>query len=366
MRIGLIVPPFLAVPPSRYGGTELVVDALARGLRQLGHDVRLFTVGESTCPVPTAWWYEHTVEPMGMGSAEATQVTVAYRELADVDVVHDHTLLGPLVFGGRDGPPVVTTCHSAFTADLRQVYAEIGRRVPIVAISQSQRDSAPEVPIARVVHHGLDLSQYTPGAGDGGYLLFLARMSPDKGPHHAIRIARAAGRRLVLVAKMRDPEEFAFFRSEVEPLLGPDVDFVGEVALAERVRLLQGAAALLNPIDWPEPFGLTMIEALACGTPVLTLRRGAAPEIVTDGRTGFLRTDADALVACVDRLGQIDRADCRAEARQRFSMQRMVEDYLDVYVQALLGQPGDCVDDSHCAIAGTGSSGRGLRAAKAT
>jgi Glycosyltransferase len=337
MRIGLIAPPFLAVPPPLYGGTELVLDVLARGLQNAGHEVRLFTVRESTCLVPKAWWYERAVQPLGLASAEATQVTAAYRELDDVDVVHDHTLLGPLVFAGRGGPPVVTTCHSPFTADLLQVYAEIARRASVVAISRSQRASAPTIPISRVVYHGLDLRQYPQGAGNGGYLLFLARMSSDKGPHRAIQIARAAGRRLVLMAKMREADELAFFTSEVEPLLGPDVDLVGEVSRAERVRLLQGAEALLNPIEWREPFGLNMIEALACGTPVLTLAHGAAPEIVTDGRTGFVRTEADALVDCVDRLDLIDRSECRAEVVRRFSMQRMVEDYLDVYVDAMQG-----------------------------
>jgi glycosyltransferase involved in cell wall biosynthesis len=335
MRIGLIAPPFLAVPPPLYGGTELVVDVLARGLQDAGHEVRLFTVGESTCPVPKAWWYERAVQPLGIGAAEATQVTAAYRELDDVDVVHDHTLLGPLAFAGRGTPPVVTTCHSTFSADLLQVYAEIARRTSVVAISRSQRATAPRIPISRVVYHGLDLRQYPQGAGKGGYLLFLARMSPDKGPHRAIRIARAAGRRLVIASKMREADEIEFFTSQVQPLLGPDIELVGEVSSAQRIRLLQDAAALLNPIEWAEPFGLNMIEALACGTPVLTLAYGAAPEIVTDGCTGFLRRHSDALVGCVDQLHLIDRSECRAEAERRFSMRRMVLDYLDVYADAI-------------------------------
>ncbi len=338
MRVGLVAPPFLPVPPPRYGGTELVVDALARGLQAAGHDVVLFSVGESSCPVPSAWWFQHAVAPIGSSAAEATQVTAAYRDLVDVDIVHDHTLLGPLVFGGRAGPPVVMTVHSAFTPDLRPVYAEIARRVPLVAVSQAQSDSAGRVPILRVVHHGLDLQRYPPGPGDGGYLLFLARMSPDKGPQHAIRIARAAGVRLVVAAKMREPDELAFFRSEIEPQLGPDVEFAGEIDVAERVRLLRGATALVNPIQWPEPFGLNMIEALACGTPVLALRHGAAPEIVVDGLTGFLRTDPAELAECVHRIGEIDRVTCRADAQRRFSMHRMVQDYLDVYAGVL----GDC------------------------
>ena len=347
MRVGLIAPPFLAVPPVLYGGTELVIDVLARGLVEAGHEVRLFTVGDSTCPVPRRWWFAHGATPIGLGEAEVTQVTAAYAALSDVDIIHDHTLVGPLAFAGRVQAPVVVTCHSRFSAELSPAYAQIGQRALVVAISQAQRDSAPSVPVAAVIHHGLDLVQYEAGCGDGDYLLFLARMCADKGPHHAIRIARAAGRRLIVVAKMREAAEVAFFRSEVEPLLGPDVEIVAELSAPERIRLLQGASALLNPIQWPEPFGLTMIEAMACGTPVLTLRYGAAPEIVTDGVTGFLRQVPEDLVACVDQLDCLDRSKCRDEVERRFSMRRMTDDYLAVYTRALqeresgtCGRPG--------------------------
>jgi glycosyltransferase involved in cell wall biosynthesis len=258
MRVGLIAPPFLAVPPALYGGTELVIDVLARGLVEAGQEVRLFTIGDSTCPVPRRWWFAHPATPIGLGEAEVTQVTAAYAELSDVDVVHDHTLVGPLAFAGRVPAPVVVTCHSRLSAELSPAYSQIGQRALLVAISQTQADSAPSVPVAAVIHHGLDLGQYEVGPGDGDYLLFVARMCADKGPHHAIRIARAAGRRLVIVAKMREAAEVAFFRSEVEPLLGPDVEIVGELSAPERIRLLQGASALLNPIQWPEPFGLTL------------------------------------------------------------------------------------------------------------
>ena len=338
MRVGLIAPPFLAVPPALYGGTELVIDVLARGLVEAGHEVRLFTIGDSTCPVPRRWWFAHPATPIGLGEAEVTQVTAAYAELSDVDVVHDHTLVGPLAFAGRVPAPVVVTCHSRLSAELSPAYAQIGQRALLVAISQSQADSAPSVPVAAVIHHGLDLGQYEVGPGDGDYLLFVARMCADKGPHHAIRIARAAGRRLVVVAKMREAAEVAFFRSEVEPLLGPDVEIVGELSAPERIRLLQGASALLNPIQWPEPFGLTMIEALACGTPVLTTCCGAAPEIVTDGVTGFLRQAPQDLAACVDQLDSLDRSKCRDEVERRFSMRRMTDDYLAVYTRALDAQ----------------------------
>ena len=330
MRVGMVVAPFVPVPPVGYGGTEGVVDVLARGLQQAGCDVRLFSVGSSTVPVPNAWWYDRPVAPMGRTEAEAVQVVAAYAALADVDVIHDHTTLGPLAFGGRGGVPILATCHGAFTPELRLVYRRIAASVPLVAISQSQRRSAPELPFARVIYHGLDLSRFPVGAG-GDYLAFLGRMGHGKGLHHAIRIARAAGRPLRIAAKMREDAECEYFDREIAPVLSDDVVFLGEVDAPGRAELLRGAAALVNPITWPEPFGLVMIEALAFGTPVLAFPDGAAPEIVRDGRTGFLRGDDEGLARCVAHLDEIDRADCRRDVEQRFSMDRMTGLYLDQY-----------------------------------
>jgi glycosyltransferase involved in cell wall biosynthesis len=186
---------------------------------------------------------------------------------------------------------VVATVHGAPTpADLVR-YRAIGEEVGLIAISHCQRRSLTEVPVAAVIHHGIDLEMFPLGRGDGGYVAFLGRMSPDKGADAAIRVARATGRRIVLAAKMRDPDEHRWFREVVEPLLGADATFVGEVDADGRRELLGGAEALVNPLRWPEPFGLVMVEAAASGTPVLALGAGSAPEIVEDGLTGFVCSD---------------------------------------------------------------------------
>ncbi|MGZ4602289.1 MAG: glycosyltransferase family 4 protein [Kineosporiaceae bacterium] len=336
MHIGLIAPPWIPVPPPGYGGTEVVVDNLARGLVALGHDVRLFTVGESTCPVTRLYYYATAVEPMHETALEVTHLVAAYEELGDVDVIHDHTLAGPLLASihPRDAALVVTH-HGLFDEDMRRVFAVSAREAAVVAISRAQARSARGVPVAAVIHHGIDTAEYSLGAGDGNYLLFLGRMSPDKGADRALRVAHRAGRRMVLVTKMRTRAERDYFRDEVRPLLAPDDELLVEPDLTARLDLLRHAEALLNPITWPEPFGLVMAEALGCGTPVLAFPYGAAPEIVEHGATGFLCSDEDDML---DRLGQVDDLDrgaCRASAERRFSLPRMAADHERLYRKLL-------------------------------
>jgi len=340
MRIGLIAPPWIPVPPRTYGGTEEVIDNLARGLAALGHDVRLFTVGESTCPVPRRWLYRSPAEPMGDRFREAAHVMAAYQALAGTGIIHDHTELGPRLAGRRgiSHPPVVTTVHGPVTAQNRCTLAEAARYASIVAISHAHARSFGDIPVAAVIHHGIDLDVHKPGPGTGGYLLFIGRMSPDKGVHHAVRVARRAGWPLVIAAKIREPAERAYFDQQVRPLLGPGDDMLAEQSLAARVELMRHAAALLNPITWPEPFGLVMAEALATGTPVLAFPNGAAPEIIDHGRTGYLCRDEDEMTAAVARVYQIDRKQCRAAAERRFSLARMAADYERLY-QAILEHP---------------------------
>ena len=341
LRIGLIAPPWVAVPPPKYGGTELVVDHLARGMASLGHDVVLFTTGDSTCPVPRRWALRTAVGTTGGMIDELRHVQAAYPALADRNVIHDHTLLGPLwaLTTGVD-VPVVTTVHGEFTPELTELYRAVSGSVSIVAISHHQRSTAPSVPIARVIHHGLDTHRVTPGAGDGGYVVFLGRMHPSKGAHRAIRIARMAGKRLLIAAKMWEPDERRYFSEHVEPYLGPDVEYLGMVGGSAKYRLLGGAEALLNPIRWPEPFGLVMIEALAAGTPVLTFAEGAAPEIVDHGRTGFICTDEADMAAHLGKLGELDRQECRAVAVRRFSTAHMVDDHVRLYRDVVAGPVG--------------------------
>jgi glycosyltransferase involved in cell wall biosynthesis len=318
-----------------YGGTEAVVDRLARGMQAAGHDVVLFTTGDATCPVERRWVFEAAQAPrMGEAVAELRHLVHAYDALASCDVVHDHTVIGPAYAERLPHLPVVTTNHGPFDPELLDVYRAVAHRVPVIAISHAQAASARGLPVAAVIHHGIDVDHFPSGAGDGGYLLFLGRMTPDKGAEQAIDVARRAGIPLLLAAKMREPAERHYFEERVRPLLGPGVDFVGEVGGDAKNDLLAGAVALLNPIQWEEPFGLVMIEALACGTPVLATARGAAPEIVDHGVTGFLGSEDD-LVAAAGRLGELDRGACRAAVAERFSTARMVGEHLDLFSRIL-------------------------------
>jgi glycosyltransferase involved in cell wall biosynthesis len=331
MRIGLVSPPWLSVPPHGYGGTESMIDVLARGLALAGHEVVLVGHPASTCPVERRSVIPADADlPIGDAMHEVRHAIGAYDVLRDVDVIHDHTVVGPLLAPNGSRVPAVTTMHGAFDELSIPIYRRIGEEVPIVAISHAHARSAGGVPIARVVHHGLDLSQFPVGRG-GDHLLFLGRMCPEKGAHRAIRIARAAGVPLVIAAKMREPLERAYFDAEVRPLLGRGVEYIGEPSFPEKIELLRSALALVNPIRWPEPFGLVMIEALACGTPVVAYDAGAAPEIVVHGRTGLLCRTQDEMVAAVALVAGIERPVCRDDCEERFSMRRMVGAYVSVY-----------------------------------
>ncbi|MHB1533779.1 MAG: glycosyltransferase family 4 protein [Acidimicrobiales bacterium] len=335
MRIAIVAPPWLSVPPPGYGGTENVLDALARGLQDAGHHVLLCTTGDSTCPVDRTSVFN---EAIGVGSGnsvdEIRHVIHAYDALEGVDVVHDHTLVGPLYAAAFPDLPVVTTNHGPFNAELIDLYRVLAQRLPVVAISHHQASTASDVPIAAVIHHGVKTEDFPVGPGGGGYALFLGRMHPGKAPHRAAHIARQAGFPLRIAAKMSEPAERAYFDAMVRPLLGDDVTFVGEVDRQAKAELLAGAECLLNPIAWPEPFGMVMIEAMACGTPVITTPFGAAPEIVEDGVVGFVRSDEAGLIQALGRVHEIDRAACRRRVEQHFSVKRMVAKHLAVYERA--------------------------------
>jgi glycosyltransferase involved in cell wall biosynthesis len=333
LRIAIIAPPWVPVPPPAYGGTEAVIDTLARGLQEAGHDVLLFATGDSRCAVPMRWVRERAAGTVGTGSAaELQHVIHAYDEIRDwrADVVHDHTLVGP-VYGQRFGIPIVTTNHGPFDSELGDYYRAIGDTVPVIAISEHQASRAGSTPVAAVIHHGVEVDAFPHGAGDGGYAAFLGRMSPDKGVDAAIRIARAAGIPLRIAAKMHEPAEQAYFEQAVAPLLGDDVEYVGEVGGCHKTDLLGAAVCLLNPIAWPEPFGMVMIEALACGTPVVATPCGSVPELVSDGVTGFVRPTEAELAEILPRVGELDRARCRAEVAERFTTARMVADHVALY-----------------------------------
>ncbi|RMH77088.1 MAG: glycosyltransferase family 4 protein [Actinomyces sp.] len=342
MRVGLMAPPWVPVPPPRYGGTEAVIDRLARGLVAAGHEVFLWTTGDSTCPVPRGHVLDVADgEHMGLAAVELRHLIHGYRAMIDrgVDIVHDHTLIGPVYARRHPELPVVTTNHGPFDQALTDLYRAVAGEVPVIAISRDQASRAGDVPIEAVIHHGLDLDRFPVGDGggdaEGPYLAFLGRMAPEKGARRAALVARKAGMRLLMAAKMREPWEKRFFAEQVEPLLGDGIEYIGEIGHEDKVRLLGGARALVNPIRWPEPFGLVMIEALACGTPVLAFHQGSAPELVDHGVTGYLSDSVDAMADDVARLDALDRAACRRAAEARFSTERMVREHLAVYEQVI-------------------------------
>ena len=326
------------MPPPLYGGIELVVDRLATGFQKAGHEVLLFTTGDSTCPVPRAWALpeaEHV--RIGMVVPELRHIMAAYEAVADYDIVHDHTVMGPVYAQHLPDARVVTTIHGPLNDELIDIYGRIADRVPLIHISHAQGKPAPHIPAARVIHHGLDVEDFPVGSGDGGYCVFLGRMSPDKGAHRATEVAYKAGVPLVMAAKMREPWEHEYFNANVRPYLNDDIRYLGEVPHEEKLDLLANARCLLFPIRWNEPFGMVMIEAMACGTPVLAFAEGAAPEVVEDGKTGFLCRDEQDMVDAIGRLDQIDRADCRAAVEGYFSTERMVREHVELFKQVLAG-----------------------------
>jgi glycosyltransferase involved in cell wall biosynthesis len=340
MRIGLIAPPWIPVPPPAYGGTESVIDRLARGLVRAGHDVLLAAAANSTCPVDRVSGMDDASDGAPASGGVVTElrhVVTSYAAMDQVDVVHDHTMCGPVYRHRPLGVPVVTTNHGPFDRVLTTIYRSLPD-VPVIAISHHQASTARGVRVAAVIPHGIDVAAVPEGAGKGGFAGFLGRMNPDKGPREAALIARAAGVPLKMAAKLREPAEREYFDAEIKPLLCSDVEYVGELGEKDKLELVGNSFALLNPIQWPEPFGLVMIEALAAGTPVVATPAGSAPEIVDDGVTGYLRKGCAGLADALLTAADLDRAACRAAAESRFATERMVREHVQLYTD-LIGSP---------------------------
>jgi glycosyltransferase involved in cell wall biosynthesis len=357
MRVAQIAPLYEPVPPTLYGGTERVIAALCDGLVGMGHDVTLFAAGSSTT--------QARLESMGlplrerMSRQELTEVaphlhlrmlTDVYQRAEEFDVIHSHVDVWTLPFAQRATTPSVLTLHGRLDTSYVQATMPLYPDVPLVSVSDSQRAplQARRLRWAATVYNGLDLSSYRQQAGEGGeHLAFVGRISPEKGPTLAIEVARRTGRPLQIGAKV-DPVDVDYFEQEVEPLLGVDVSFVGEVDERHKPGFFGEAAATLFPSDWPEPFGLVMIESLAAGTPVIALRRGAVPEVLVDGVTGFICDDVDEMVAAVDRLDEIDPEACRARAGC-FSADAMCRAYESVYRSLLDGTTREAPTGAHLA-----------------
>jgi glycosyltransferase involved in cell wall biosynthesis len=336
MRIAQIVAPWFRVPPDAYGGTERVVAELADGLSKRGHDVVLFAAPGSRSRAEVVTPLDEPPPPGAFGEQwyELAHVLEAYRRGDEFDVVHDHSGIIGASIASFSSLPVVHTVHTAFTPDFARIYSLLGPRLPLVAVSASQRASAPEgLRWLGVVHNGIPVERYQVSTQKQDYLVFMGRANRGKAPELAIEAARRSGRRLLLRAQTGDEFERRYWEEHVAPLVGDGVEVVGDLGDAEKSDLLGHAAALLFPIQWDEPFGLVMIEAMACGTPVIAWRNGSVSEVVQAGETGFVVDTLDDMVLAIGRLGELDGAKCRAHVEANFSSDRMVERYEETFAR---------------------------------
>ncbi len=335
MRIAQIAPLHEAVPPKLYGGTERVVSFLTEELVAMGHDVTLFASGDSvtSAKLEPIWPRALRLDPAIRDpiAPHMLLMEAVRRQAEEFDILHFHMDYWSFSLFGRQRTPFVTTMHGRLDLPELQPVFNMFPNAPVVSISNSQRKPLPQANYVDTVLHGLPENLLTPQGPTQGYLAFLGRIAPEKCPDRAIRIAQAAGLPIKLAAKV-DVADKIYFEKHIRDLLElPGVEMIGEINDAQKPAFLSGALALLMPIDWPEPFGLVMIEAMACGTPVIAFNRGSVPEIVEDGVTGFIVETMDEAIAAVARIPGLDRATVRRRFEERFTARRMAEDYLDVY-----------------------------------
>ena len=350
-HVAVVAPPWYPVPPVGYGGTELVVDLLVRELRRRGVEVTLFAAEGSAhgaiIAAPAEWcadlggtWHEHR---------EVTYVGRVLDMIEELqpDLIHDHAgFASPLVFS-QSMIPTLHTVHGPVGPDYdatTAAYEAVGQRARLAAISAAQRDSAPHLNWSGVVHNAVDIESLHIGDAStkNGYLLCLARISPDKGQHVAIDVARRSGRRLVLAGKVGEKEEErAYFKEVIEPQIdGVHVTYLHNIVGDHKHEVIARAGAMLAPLHWPEPFGLAMAEAMASGTPCIAMGRGAAPELIEEGVTGFLCEDADCMVDAVEKAEALDPLVCASRARERFSPAAMTDGYVGLY-EAIVAAAAD-------------------------
>lgn len=344
MRIAQIAPLWELVPPATYGGTELVVYNLTEELVRRGHDVTLFAAKGTTTSARLV-----ECSPMALRAMEEqfagdkTHCTVMSHELTmlqrvfqhphQFDIIHNHMGFQALPFGQLSETPIVTTLHNALSpASVHELFI-LNQHLTYISISDYQQKLWPELNYGATIYHGIELDRFTPSfATDGkNYLAFLGRLSPEKGPQHAVKVAKKLNMQLILAGKV-DRVDRAFYEEEIAPQVdGEQICYIGELDHAQKVHLLANAAATLCPVEWPEPFGLVMIESMACGTPVFALRDGSIPEVIDHGKTGYIAETLEELTEAVRHWKNYDRAQVRQIAERRFSVQRMVDDHLRLY-----------------------------------
>ena len=338
MRIAVLAPCWFPVPPVGYGGIEWVVSLLADGLVDSGHDVTLFASGDSLTKAKLA--AVHRVAPsewIGRSFWELRHVLHCLERADEFDVINDHSGPPAAALGGIVDTPVVHTVHGPLDGEPGLLYDQVAAVAPetsLVSLSMNQRKPRPNYNWIANCPNALDLSVYPFRRARGDYLLFLGRMSPDKGAHRAVAVAMEAGLPLKLAGKMREPKERDYFAEFVEPHLGDGIEWLGEVSHGQKVELLQHARATLFPIEWEEPFGLVMIESMACGTPVIATSRGAVPEVIEHGRSGVIVDDYRIIPAALEQADRLDPRELRSYVEERFSPMRMVRDYVKAYEAA--------------------------------
>ena len=328
MKIAILSSVAWRTPPLDYGPWERVASLLAEGLVARGEDVTLFATADSitVAELDSVLPHGYTTDPAMDGRVwEAMHVAHAVERSGDFDIVHNHLDWLPLAFAASWRAPLLTTVHGFSGPDILPAYARAASNY----VSISDSDRSPDLDYLATVHHGIDLAEFEPTTETGDDLVILGRIHPDKGTADAIQIARQAGRRLIICGPVVDARYFA---EQVEPFLDDErVVHLGSIGPAERSRVLGASAVLLHPIHFAEPFGLAVIEAMACGTPVVAYQRGAMPELIDEGVTGYAVSDAGTAINAVERAAQLDRVAVRATAERRFSVERMVEDYLAIY-----------------------------------
>ena len=337
MRIGQLCPPWLAVPPKGYGGIEWVVALLADGLADAGHDVTLFATGDSQTKANLEFVFEEAP-----GSAlindillDTTHTLFALRDAAErFDVMHVHTPFSALAAAVESGLPTVHTLHGSFTPEMKRLYSFVADRAWFVAISEAQKHFDDTLRYGGVVYNGIDIEKYPYTPDKAGYLLFLGRAAPEKGWLRAIETAKLAGMRLISAVKIAHWTEEEEWEQRIKPALPDDAEVLGEVPHDVKAGLLANAKAVLFPIDWDEPFGLVMTEAMACGTPVIATPRGSVPEVIADGETGFIVSVdhyPEEAAEKLTQLGAISPQACRDRVDRLFDKQAMVEGYVRVF-----------------------------------
>jgi len=340
MRIAVLSPISWRTPPRHYGPWESVVSLLTEELVRLGLDLTLFATGDSqtsgklvaVCPRPYS--EDDSVDPK---VAECLHISEVFERAADFDLIHNHYDFLPLTYSALVKTPVVTTIHGFSSPSIIPVYKKYNARSHYVAISEA--DKSPELDYIATIHHGIDVAQFPFLEAEGKYLLFFGRIHPHKGVREAIEVAQRVGIKLVIAGIIQDQDYFAV---EVEPHIdGRTVEYLGSVGPDQRANVMGHALALLHLISFEEPFGLSMVESMACGTPVIAFARGSIPEIIRHGETGFIVEDIEHAANAVTAVRSIDRSACREDVERRFSHTRMARDYVDAYEKILNPGAGD-------------------------